>query len=438
MVTGNGTGRYVIEKGALLAILAISLLTAWLAVEMRSVTRLSAPIELSHSGLSISMPSGNGWRCEGKWIYDDDGFTISSIFAIGAGPGRSFVRCRYLLARQRLTPLERFSEEAAAINGELVETGQITAGQLVVDWARIKGDTKRVVSGPFEMVLGVCELPAGRQLEIEVLQTTDERDMVQSIFERIAKGVRFSDNGLLQAGEQIVSQARISSPNEVANDSRLTFFILADSRGRTIGFTMEATAVQTGEQSAIKAAGYYYIRGPVPSEEVSVFRGDIAFEKFTWRVETSSPAGRKGIEIESDSGVLTVRNLRAGGKESEYTLGGAAVPDIVLEPVLRKMLDSEPQEIVIDVIRSEGTVVPMYVEKMNQADGNSIRIELLDGRGFWQRTYYDNTRQPVKILLEQENTYTLQRADANEIAEAFPERSDFVRDKGQLLDREEL
>ncbi|MBE3142314.1 MAG: hypothetical protein IMZ61_00080, partial [Planctomycetes bacterium] len=188
-------------------------------------------------------------------------------------------------------------------------------------------------------------------------------------------------------------------------------------------------------------------REPVPDEQVSSFRGGADLLQFTWRVETNSRVGRQGIEMTADSGILTVRRLRAGlsvdrrtGREtSEYELGEATVPDIVLGPVLTKVLDSNGQAVIIDVIRSEGIITPAYVEKMppakGQTDSNSVRMEWLDERGYWQQTYYDSSKKAIKIMLGQESTYTLSPADANEIMRIFPERANLVRDKNQILDR---
>jgi hypothetical protein len=118
------------------------------------------------------------------------------------------------------------------------------------------------------------------------------------------------------------------------------------------------------------------------------------------------------------------------------------VPDVILDPVLTKVLDSNGQAVIIDVIRSEGIITPVYVEKMppakGQTDSNSVKMEWLDGRNYWQQTYYDDSKKPIKIVLGQESTYTLNRADANEIIRIFPERANLVRDKKQLLDREGL
>jgi hypothetical protein len=458
MAVGNRTGRNIAEKTALFAIFIISLLTAWLVTEMRSVIRLSAPIELSRCGLSVSMPSGNGWQCEKKWIYDGDSFALSSVLAVGGGTSRSYARCRYLLAAQKSTLQERFEQEASAVGGELLQTGRQTVEQLVVDWAKIEGSvpgkvkrqgrqqgrsqmTISIEPVPFEMIFGVCELGGGRRLEVEIFQTADERELLQEVFELIAKSIRFSNDGLLEAGIGLVKEVRDSAPRNIkesGSEGRPIFFVITDARGKSIGFTMDVTVVsQADANSEIKAASYYYSRGTAADEQISLFRGDLPFDKFTWRAESSSRAGRKGTEITAAEGILMVRKLQGGGEESEYALGGAAVPDIVIEPVLVKMLDSDLKAVIIDVIRPDGTIAPVFVEKMDQqADSNALRVELLDGRGIWQQIYYDSSKKPIKIIIEQEETYTLRRADSDEIEKMFPERADLIRDRSRLLDHE--
>ena len=446
MVEGNRIGRYIGEKIALPVILAVSLLAAWLVIDVRTVVRPSGPIELNRSGLSISMPQGNGWQSEDKWLFEDDGFTISSVLSAQTkrtltsrgGIGRAYAHCHYLLASKEETLQEHLSTKAEELGGDTIETGQVTAGQLAFDWVKIRKESGRSGRASFEMIFGVCQLPAGRWLEIEVLQTTEQGGLAQRVFEKIVKSVRFSDNGLLQAGIEVVGEVKkagLSAENEPASH-----FILTDARRRKVGFTMDARVVQADKEPAIKAASYYYVRGPVTNEEVSFFQGDNTFDKFTWRVESRSKGDGVGIEMLAESGVLKVNKLLPGGEENEYVLGDAAVPDIVLEPVLKKMLNDDRREMIIDQIRSDGTIAPMFVEKieLKVANGNSIRMEILDGRGFWQQMDFDSSKKLVKILLGQNNTYTLTPADANEIMKAFPERAYLVRDEKQLLGSVEL
>jgi hypothetical protein len=441
MVDENKAEKHIARTIALPALLVISLLVARLVMHSKTGIRLSGPIELSRSGLSLSMPSGNGWKCEGKWTYENNIFSTSSVFAAGGAANQSYAQCRYLLAAQKDTPLERVSRHY--VKAETTETGATMAGNIPVDWASV------TTEAGFEIIVGVGELAGGRQLEIEVLLTAEEQGRAQQVFDKIVKSIRFSDNGLLQAGARLISDIR-NKGLDIARDenSSVSFFTIADSHNKIIGFTMDAMElVRTDANTTINAADYYYLRGTVSDEQVSFLHGGADLRQFTWRVETSSRMGSKGIEMTADSGVLTVRtsqvglsvNRRAGRETGEYELGETAVPDIILGPVLTRALDSNEQAFIIDVIRSDGIVMPAYVEKMPpakwQTDSNSTRMEWLDGRGYWQQTYYDSSKKAAKIMLGQESTYTLSSVDANEIMRIFPERANLVRDKNQILDR---
>jgi hypothetical protein len=446
MVDENKTGKYIARTIALPGLLVISLLAAWLVMQSKTGIRMSGPIELDRSGLSVSMPSGNGWKCDEKWVFEDNSLNISSIFAVSGRTERSYAQCRYLLAADEETAKERLEQEYSGTN--LVVTGQSTADSLTIDWATINTD-----SG-VEIILGVCKLNKGRQLEIEVLQTASEQEMAKEIFEKIVNGIQFSDNGLLQAGARLISTIRAEGLDIGEDDSEkqsTSFFTITDSHNKTIGFTMDAMILEkTDSNTVIKAADYYYLRGASASEQVGYFRGSSDLQQFIWRVETISGTGRKGIVISADSGLLSIRRLRTGsplnrrtGKETgEYELSETAVPDIALDPILKKAMDGNTQAIVIDIIRSDGIISPIYIEKMSpgkeQAEGDSIKIEWLDGRNYRQECYYDSSNKTEKIVLTQENAYTLNRTDANEIAKIFPERASLVNNKKQLLDHEGL
>ncbi len=442
MVDENKTRKYIAKTIALPALLVISLLTARLVMQSKTGIRMSAPVELNRSGLSVSMPSGNGWKCKEKWSFEDSSFNISSTFAVSGLDDRSYAQCRYLLAAGEETPTERLDQEYSG--KKLFTTGQSTQGSLTANWATINTDAG------IEIILGVCQLADGRQLEIEVLQIASEQNTAKDIFEKIFKSIRFSDNGLLRAGGRLISAIRNEGLDTASdNDSSVSFFTIADPHNKIIGFTMDAMAlVRTDANTTINAADYHYLRETVPDEQVGYFRGNANLRQFNWQVEASSRTGRKGIEMTADSDILMVRRLRAGspfdkrtGKETgEYELGETAVPDIVLDPILAKVLDINEQAVIIDIIRPDGAVMPVYIEKSppakDRTDSNSIRLEWLDGRNYWQQIYYDSSKKTTKTILGQETTYTLNISDANEITKLFPERANLVHDKSPLLNRE--
>jgi hypothetical protein len=446
MVDDNKTGKRIARTIALPALLVISLLTARLVMYSKTGRiniRLSAPIELNMSGLSVSLPSGNGWQCEEKWRFENSSFTIYSIFTSRL-KSRTYAQCRYLLAGGTETPEERLGQNYYRI--KVATSGQLTENDITVNWASANTN-----SGD-EIILGICELADGRQLEIEILQGASELNTAHDIFEKIVKSIKFSDNGLLQAGARLISGIRDKGLDAVIGDlnkPQSSLFTIADSSNKIIGFAMDAIVLAKKDAGVtINAADYYYLRGTINNEQVGLFRGSDDLRQFVWRFEISSRTGKKGIEMTADSGTLNIRKLRtgspfdrpAGSDTGSIELGETAVPEIVLEPVLTDALSGREKSFIIDLISSEGDITPVYIEIVppseGQTDSNSIKLEWLDGRGYRQQNYYDNSGNPFKKVLKQETTFTINSADVNEVAKLFPEHADIVSKKQPLINRE--
>jgi len=158
--------KFGADKIAFLGMFALSLLIAQLIVSRNSALNFSEPIELAHSGLSISVPTGKGWQSELQWQYHSNGFTLSSHFIVGPGISGARVRCRYFPTSLATTAEVLFEQQAAEIKGTIKETGQSQKDNLTIYWARIEG--------PVLAFVGTVELPNNRTVNIEVIQTTFE------------------------------------------------------------------------------------------------------------------------------------------------------------------------------------------------------------------------------------------------------------------------
>lgn len=446
-MTNDNPEKVAAEKVAFAVVLVISLVAALAVVNLRSSVRLSAPVELSKSGLSVSMPQGAAWRSDGKWKFDGDGFSINSIFADSADGGGSYARCRYILADKEMTTQQRFSEYASLLNSEIVETGQMPAKGLVIDWAKISDVNGQTSNVPFEIIFGVCRLPDGRYLQIDVLTTKDEKDFTQNIFNSIVKSVAFQDNGLLDTGIRIVSRCRNNGLARTINDreKQVSLSILSDTSNRPVGFTMNAYTAEpnTGtlqdeepaSESEIDIAGYFYKRGRASQEEVGLFHADNAFTKFTWKVETRTGIKARRLEMSAEDQNLIIDRQDS---EKQYTLSKAAVPEIITDTALKTLLDSNQNAFIIDVIGSDGTITPLYAEKVEPAKNGDmiVKAELLNGHGIRRQLYYDKSKNLIKTAFE--NDTVLTPATAEEIAGQFPERASMVLNSRQLLNRQEL
>lgn len=174
------------DKIALLGLFVGALLTARLVVGLRSALVLSGPIALRGTGLSISMPMGNGWQSDGKWSSLNGAAALGSSFSFGGKPS-AWVICRYLATAETETPLMRFEREASEANGEIVEgINEKQTDMLIFEWARVKGRQRHTT-----ILLGTTILPDGGQLDVEVNEMTGDTRQAEQVFNGVIESVNF-------------------------------------------------------------------------------------------------------------------------------------------------------------------------------------------------------------------------------------------------------
>jgi hypothetical protein len=478
----NGTyetrSRWV-DKIAFLGLFIAVLLIACFIVIWRSAIVLSEPIELNCAGLSVCIPTGNGWRSEKQWKYQQNAFTLDSFFNPVPGSVTAIVSCRYQLAATKTTPEVLFEEKASAVGGsKIAKTGQIEMGRPgssfakdpqnksipTIDWAHIKGSKTL-----FDTFFGVAQLPNNRRLDIEVYQAAGDTDLTEGIFKSVTESLKLTDNPLLEAGSKIVAEIKakgldsfLASVGNKQEWDRESFFLIKDARERTIGFTMEALGSHFAErpqngaalepapeaQLNILAWSFYYIRGRYDQEQVTFFQSDNSFNEFVWKNETSGPSGRSGVEIVLDkNGIMTVKEFDLQAKEKDYQISPAAIPDVLGKYIFSQMLDSDQKEIFVDIIEADGKITPALISRIeagspfasqNRSSGADVaqeeaaylfRMEFLDGRGFSEQVYLDDQRRISRISLQQESTYTLERTSVENILREFPEQGSYILQK---------
>jgi hypothetical protein len=428
------------DKIALLGIFVVALLTARLVVGLKSALVLSEPIELTHTGLSLSMPAGNGWQSETQWKYQENAFTLSSEFALGSGRPTARAHCRYLLAARRTTPQKWFAEKASQIDGAIVTTGQTRTDTLTIDWAHIQ-KTEVLLSA----FLGTAELPGNRQLDIEVREITGDTNLAELIFKHIADSVDFEDNRLIGAGAEVIAQIKSKGLDSfLSNRNKQTFFLIRDSRKRSIGYMMDVIVDSGAEDEFnIEAAGLFFMRGRNTYEQVGSYQGDNSFDVFVWKSETHGPTRRSRTEVILDeAGLMTVRKFDARPPESSNHLGPTAIPDIFLDQVLGQMLESSKEEIVVDMIGADGTITPAFISRIETEDDITagdkaayvLKLELLDGRGFSEHIYLDGQKRIYRRLVRQQDVYILESATMEDIVREFPERAEDTLRRNRMLE----
>jgi len=424
-------------KVAFLGLFVAAVLSAQLVVAMRSRVVLSEPIQLAHTGLSVCMPEGNGWRSAKRWEYQQNGFTTGSTYVAGPSRPTGAARCRYLSPVETAGPQIRFEQEERALEGKIVQTGRIDTHTVTVDWVHIQKP-----GAWFNTFFGSAKLPHSARFEIEVHESTGDAGLAEHVFRRIAESVSITDSPLLDAGTRIIAEMKDKGiVGFLDNQNRQSLFLIMDDRKNALGFTSDVLVdIGPGSDLNIQAASLYYIKGLFVHEEVASFQSDNRFDRFVWRFDRFAwksagiAAQRDGAAISLDeAGILTVTTSGEEPKESSYYVGASAAPEVLIEQLLAQMLDSDEKEIVVDIIEADGRVTPTHIIQIEPegaaADRDAahvVKLMPLDGRGFYQLVYLNERKGISKSLLRREETYLFESIDPEDAARLFPERAEYI------------
>jgi hypothetical protein len=449
------TRKYGADKIALFGLFVLSLLIAQFITASRSALVFSEPIGLSFTGLSVSMPSGNGWKMEKQWQYSENAFVLNgAFFPVSRSPAVT-IQCHYLLAAPQINNDVQFQQEASAFGGEIAQTGLLEVGTLAVHWVHIKEQQARRTA-----FFAIVQLPNGRQFEIELHEATGDTERAKSVFMGVAESLKFEDIPLLATGGQIVAQIKdkglsefLHRPAKKNSDSGVAaqaesgreFFLIKDASEQTIGFTMDVFSFpqrpskvsddSTVSSMNVQIASLLYVRGRFPQEQVSIFRCNDGFDEFFWKSEGSSLAGATAAEITvQQTGVMTVTQFAPQHFRNHYQLGPAAMPDFLFDCLLSQMLDDGCQKIIVDLVEAQGKIIPTLISKVEIGDTADLenraqfafKLESLDGRGFSETVYLNNQHQIIKRILQQQGLYFLERTDSQSVLEQFPERAGYI------------
>lgn len=185
---------YSAAEIVLLGIFAVGLLWASAVVSYRNKIRLSEPIELKLSGVSVSLPVGGGWQGSQTWVYNrqEDMFALTGRLLVGSKMG-AVVQWRFMVASGSVMPEDLLLERAGAdeVEVEIVDAGRIQA-DVEMDWVhgRLPGRLQ-------DIFLGTARIGGGRVVELEVVTPGDE-ELAGRVFRAVAASLKFVQPDLSQ------------------------------------------------------------------------------------------------------------------------------------------------------------------------------------------------------------------------------------------------
>ncbi len=434
--------KYGSDKIALLGFFVLAVLTAYIITALKSAVTLTDPIELGYTGLSVSMPNGNGWKSEQQWNYEQNTFVLRSFFALSSTRLDGEAKCRYLLAAENTSADSKLQQKAYDLGGNIEETGQSLTDQLAIDWVHIKKQPDQ-----FDTFFGTTLLPNNRRLNIEV-RLTGETELAEETFKLLAENIKFQDNQFLNAGSQIIREIKDSGISSFLPDqSRRDFFVIKDAKNRPVGFTTDVLINSPPDEPLnIQAAGFLYTRGRYPEEQASFFQCSNKLDEFSCKRQST----KSGSEITMNkTGTMTVKTSGRYPKEMNYQPGASAIPDVFLEFVLSRFIDSYHEKIIVDIIKDDGKINPALLSRIEEKNDNAyaLKLDFIGGQNFSELIYLDNQKKILKRLLNIQTSsgktteplsrsiiFTFERSTAENLLKQFPERANYISQKNKMLD----
>jgi hypothetical protein len=438
MIADSKIKKYSVIEVVLLCIFALSLLIGRFVVIQHRKIRLSKPIELEFTGLSVALPTGHGWqeKCEWQYHQRDNDIMLTSRLMVGRQIA-AIVQWRYMLAPEKTGIPQQLSNRVVAAGAEISNTGQINCGNVMMEWAQAK-----VPGGIRDVFFGIAELQNGRTIELEVIAPADP-DLAQEVFGKVAKILKFTPNDLLEKGAAFVEQIKDAGIRKLleaeVGSSGERVYLIGDNMYNIAGFSIDVfeDLGADADPAGVKAKqALYVLQANEWAGEDSSFDCDDRFDEFTWQSKYSRPNAESTpvVAIEQvKNGPMRVIS-QAFDKEKEYWVGRGTIAKILVDPILKVFLDSSISEMVVDIVYSNGIIVPTMVSKADpflakaESDNFSyaVRLDFLHGEEQYQIVYFDRDGKIVKKLDQKEHLLPWYRSDKKTLTDRFGNSGGYV------------
>jgi len=433
--------KYSGDKVALLALFGLGLLIANFMVSARHKIHLSEPTYLEFAGLKVSVPTGKGWSNSGKWTYAENVYVLGSRFDVGTQLS-AMVQWEYILIPDQLTPQEQLIKAAENIGARVVDQGQIQKGNITIKWIQAKPDVATAVSDIF---FAAANLDPGRELKLSIIAPGQE-DFAKDIFYAVSESFSFEPNTLFRQGKDFVNLIKETGATNLIDfgeeDNIENIFMLSSSKGSVDGFVVDVfkKLYNNNFSEGIEAESFYFINTQTNwGSENNIFKSNNSFSEFGWQSKQQLSARQRTAAFEvigEADGVLRVNNIRTGNEKS-YRLKGNALINVMSDWALAAFLDYPASDkVILDVILSNGLIVPVMITKLNQSDlteenaevSYGVRLDFLHSEKLYQLIYFDSQKRIVKKLENRNGLIVWQRSSREELLEKFDDWQEDIKE----------
>ncbi len=394
----SGTDRAALCNVVLLGFFALGLGLSLLVVNFRTAIVLSQPVELNGEGITVSLPAGTGWQSLPNWTYEqDNSFTLVSVFKI---QDRSIaeVRWQLQLAQRPLPAEELLAHYAARFSGQAGEMQRFESSVSFV-WMYLFPRAAQE-----ELLLALCPLDSNRVLLLQI-RCYAEPLYIRELFEFLAASVAVNPDPRRAEGIRMVQELaqKIQTDGTINPAAPLSYLIRA-ADGTPLGYS-RITPADSGPDETLPAA--FDVTTVLRERNgagrtVQEFRAAPDLSEFIWN--TTRLARRKADQASlhrQPDGTLKIQD--SYGRRESYWPAPAAVPEILLPAMARQLMEDSAPEILIDLIASNGSIVPTALRVINPQEAAvkvddtryAVKVDFLHHEDNYEEYYFDAELNPL-------------------------------------------
>ncbi|AQT67261.1 hypothetical protein STSP2_00404 [Anaerohalosphaera lusitana] len=449
MFTDHGQKKTAVSQIAMLALFIIGLILASVVTVSTNKIRLTDPIPLFQSGLSVSLPKGRAWQSPYKWQFDPETNRFETLAGIRMGNKiDTMAHWTYALAAGDLSASQRLQNKLGPDPGNITEKGTITVGSLDFAWAQLSTSGRSP-----DTIIAAASLPSNRSLTLTI-EAIAQPKVATDLFNKLIQSAKYTAPENVRQGEQFISQIRESGLHRLlltdlgpSLDSIYRISQPEDAKLKNIrGFSVMSFDYESQQPTAtVTGQGMMSISMEKGSlSEHHEFRFADSLESFSWRSQYQNGADRRpgqtALELK-DFNQLTLTYLsgprRLQGKQTELTLSPATLPELFLTSAARFLLDSQYDRIMLEILTTQGWIAPAQLSQIPPVElptddhpdiSYGIAVDFTHGNGTPLRFYYNNDKD---LILQQQlmpDTVTWIKADRKELLEnVTPNQAETIR-----------
>ncbi len=431
MKTKSFKTKYSLVEVALFIIFAFSLLAGHLLVIRRQAIKLSKPYVLDFTGISVSVPAGEGWTSYGSWqFYNDDSDIMLTAQLTVKGNIVAVVQWRYVIAPEKTTTFRLLSKRAAVGGAEKIKTGQYSVKNALIEWAHAK-----VPGGIRDVFFGVAQLGNSRAIEVEAMAPSDP-ELAKQIFAKVCKSLKYEPNELIKKGEKYIASVKDAGvASLIESDTNLSWarvYVFEKPAEDASGYLLEVfdEKPEAEDKKVIQGDTRSYIgHGDSWIKKDTFFKCDDRFDTFfqQTRIERSDNAKVPITVIEQTSDGTLKGVSEAFLKDKYYWPGKNAVPEILFDSILAGFIGCEYDDMIVDIVRSECLIVPAFVSKMPEREVKEldelavygVHVEHLDAKKKFDEILFDENKQIIRKIRKNLHVHSWDRTDKGALIEKF-------------------